>query len=485
MKEKNNLVQEWLISRWLKFILKWRYKHLDYKPAIRNISWEKIQLKWKNQSQKDMDLLYIQVNKKNTRIVDFLIDFLNPENICKRKFLPFLLWKKPKFKISWIQKMNSSDKWKKKITKKEYRPIMWASHFDSIIYRYLGYIWWIKYENYIEKNKLHANVIAYRSIYDEELKIWKNNINYAVSSFKFIQKEKDVVAAVFDVSKFFENLDHWILKENLLKVLNQKKLEDFEYIIYKRLTKYSYLDVEDIRKNIKTKKRVVCSAEEMKSLLKDWKIKIFHNKSNKWIPQGSPLSGLLANIYMIDFDKEIKELCEKGGFYYSRYSDDIIIIGKESQLIKIRNILLDKISKLTNLEIKNNKTKYVFFKNGKCIKSITYKNEKQVINIKNPKLEYLGCEFNWTNVGIKSGSLSRFYQKLSKKIKKYRFAKRWKKIVIRKTTYPTIGKKSNFWRYIRGALRRVKNNFFIKKQFSRHISFTSKGFRLPKKKEKK
>ncbi len=45
------------------------------------------------------------------------------------------------------------------------------------------------------------------------------------------------------------------------------------------------------------------------------------------VPQGSPLSPLLANIVLDDLDKEI----EKRGHQFARYADDFIILVKSKR----------------------------------------------------------------------------------------------------------------------------------------------------------
>ena len=44
------------------------------------------------------------------------------------------------------------------------------------------------------------------------------------------------------------------------------------------------------------------------------------------IPQGNSLSGVLANIYAIDFDRRLAELSKEFNGFYQRYSDDFIIV---------------------------------------------------------------------------------------------------------------------------------------------------------------
>lgn len=44
--------------------------------------------------------------------------------------------------------------------------------------------------------------------------------------------------------------------------------------------------------------------------------------TTKGVPQGGPLSPLLANVILDDFDKEL----ERRGHRFARYADDVIIV---------------------------------------------------------------------------------------------------------------------------------------------------------------
>ncbi|WP_257983354.1 reverse transcriptase domain-containing protein, partial [Vibrio parahaemolyticus] len=50
------------------------------------------------------------------------------------------------------------------------------------------------------------------------------------------------------------------------------------------------------------------------------------NRESQGIPQGSPMSGLLSNIYMIDFDIKLKNYAESLNGKYYRYCDDLLCI---------------------------------------------------------------------------------------------------------------------------------------------------------------
>lgn len=50
------------------------------------------------------------------------------------------------------------------------------------------------------------------------------------------------------------------------------------------------------------------------------------NLNHYGIPQGSPISGMLANLYMLEVDKNINELVKAYCGFYMRYSDDFMVV---------------------------------------------------------------------------------------------------------------------------------------------------------------
>ena len=67
----------------------------------------------------------------------------------------------------------------------------------------------------------------------------------------------------------------------------------------------------------------VCSVDEFKRQVVPL---IETNKTDRGIPQGCPISDVLANLYLLEFDTQmVNELAKVSGSY-RRYSDDIIVI---------------------------------------------------------------------------------------------------------------------------------------------------------------
>ena len=98
------------------------------------------------------------------------------------------------------------------------------------------------------------------------------------------------VAVDMDLSKFFDRVDHDVLMHRVALKIRDKR-------VLRLIGKY-------LRAGVMVKGRL--------------------QKSREGVPQGGPLSPLLANILLDDLDKEL----EKRGHRFARYADDFIILVK-------------------------------------------------------------------------------------------------------------------------------------------------------------
>ena len=158
--------------------------------------------------------------------------------------------------------------------------------------------------------------------------------------------------------------------------------------------------------------------ENVKDLI-DSEIIIHKNQVNKdgkliGIPQGLPISALLANIYMLSFDEAIiRELTVKHNVFYRRYSDDIVVVCEEDQIDIIESVV-DKEIKKIDLKVSFEKTEKSLFKMNKDrLQSYKIDGEKQIENI---PLNYLGFEFYGYQTLLKSKNLAKFYREMKETI---------------------------------------------------------------------
>lgn len=378
---------------------------------------------------------------------------MDKEKIKKHSFLPLIhkCISQRKFRADKTRTDITKTKKRFRIKDKKDRNIFFASHIDSLIFSYYNSLLVDAYEEYIKDKNFNNSVVAYRKIplfKDSENN--KCNIEFAKESFEFINKNSDKKLSVIvaDVTAFFDNLDHKILKKQWAKILKKSTLPQEHYSVYKALTRIKYVEGDSLfhsydktmivergipncsktsqykRKKIseshyfKEKKAVAyCDKEEF---IKN-NLNLIISKNNEvGIPQGSPISATLANIYMIDFDDIIFKKVNEINGYYQRYSDDLIIICEQKHQDEIIKTIRENISSkyVANLEIHPQKTKIYHFESfDDQFKGFEVDEITKIPNF-NKTLEYLGFSYNGQKVLIKSSGFSKFYRSMIRSFKK-------------------------------------------------------------------
>ena len=115
------------------------------------------------------------------------------------------------------------------------------------------------------------------------------------------------------------------------------------------------------------RRKMLCSSEEYRKKIVNQGLVKKNNYGMKaipqGIPQGSPISDVLANIYLIDFDMEMNRIANETGAYYRRYSDDILWICSPEQADLIKKTTKECIEKQGKgtLVIEDTKTTHTNF----------------------------------------------------------------------------------------------------------------------------
>lgn len=92
--------------------------------------------------------------------IDKVIDYIkNPEKIARHSFLPFL---RNELKTSKYVDYEFSDIERRPV-KFKIRPLMYAGHLDSLIYKYYSDLLNIYYNDWMECNDLNCFSVAYRT----------------------------------------------------------------------------------------------------------------------------------------------------------------------------------------------------------------------------------------------------------------------------------------------------------------------------------
>lgn len=383
----------------------------------------------------------------------------NPQNIVCHKFVPFLhrVLVQRKFRPDDIIVKNPSGKRKRSVKQCKKRHIFYPSHIDSIIYSYYNSILSQAYEGYLSGKKYSSAVVAYRKIPKDDLSGGnKCNIEFAADVFQFIKNNRNrkLSIIVADVTSFFDNLDHRLLHKQWKKVLNLEDLPEDHYKVYKSLVDYKYVNENDIFERFKHKliverhkpndtsgtelkrkkvgkiyhmrqEKVVayCYAREFfreaTDLIRvdrpfDREIRIEQGKKiKKGIPQGTPISATLANIYMIDFDERIYKEASDGSrnAHYQRYSDDIIIVCDQKDEDFFYKLIREEIAKQAYLDIQESKTNiYRYELSDKTLLGGVV-NKDGIVQV-NKQLQYLGFVFDGEKVMVKPSAFSKFYRNM-------------------------------------------------------------------------
>ncbi len=355
----------------------------------------------------------------------------NPDNIIHHAFYPFISYEKEYIKY------NSYDR---KI-KNKYRELAYSAYVDRCIYTYYGYLLNEKYNTRVVQDGIQNVAVAYRTDLN------KSNVHFAKEAIDFIRIKEACFIIVGDFKSFFDSLDHKYLKARLCDLLAvDSKLPNEYYAIFKNITKYSVCRIEDILETLNMQDtiqnhKILNGKERIFELdeFKNFKTKHFDNKrgrdkgeqiegnthkavsknsTGRGISQGSAISAILANIYMLDFDKKVNEYVKKNDGLYMRYSDDFIIVfpkhsddGFKSQYEMIKKYIKD----VDNLILEPSKTQiFEYNLTNLCNRSIDFVDCGE--NGKN-KLNYLGFTFDGKHVTIRDKTLTKYYYRMYRKIK--------------------------------------------------------------------
>lgn len=352
----------------------------------------------------------------------------DPQSVAKHPFLPFIYyWKE------W-QPIDKSKPRKR-------RKIRYAARADAYIYSYYRQILSEKYEELLTKKGLSDCIIAYRKIRTTgDSRRGKGNIHFAAEAFDFIQRIDGCVAISFDISQFFGSLDHKIIKDKWKLLLGVRELPEYHLKVYNNIVRYaevnrdalykrlSYLKTtrkgapffilnkRDMPKQLCTPKRfrraIAESRPSRKSLIEK-------NRYSYGIPQGAPISDLLANAYLVDFDLKLKNYVNQRGGIYLRYSDDILIVlpGDGRTGHGARRYVSNLIGMYgNNLAIKTSKTYVVKF-TGYAGRQVAHRVWAGSDSKAKDGIEYLGFRFDGKRVYLRNSTLSSLRRKMKRSVK--------------------------------------------------------------------
>lgn len=363
---------------------------------------------------------YIHFDKrKEIKYVESYV--CDSQKIMRHSFLPLIHFKSVSYKYT-----NDSEKKidGRPITDKP-RDIMFAGHLDGFIYRYYAEKLNCYYNKWAIKYGIDECSLAYR-----DNKKGQSNVEFAAQMIKKIYDFSDAYILIGDFTKYFDKLDHKILKNNLMRVMGTNFLESDWYNVFRSVTKYGYYKKEFLEekfgsdKKLRSEKRFSYfnSVIEFRAFQRNFNTEKNLNKYG--IPQGVAISAVLANIYAIEFDREVQAIAKKLGGVYNRYSDDFIVAipkTKETDITVLKEIeqKIRSLAEENEITLQETKTK-LFELNNKVMYSVSGGIPAH--------LDYLGFLYDGETVQMRAKSPHKFYRNAYKLISKANDVKKGKKL---------------------------------------------------------
>lgn len=351
----------------------------------------------------------------------------DPEAVSKNKFYPFFLYEE-----SWqpFRKLDSSGN---KPSPKS-RPIRYAARKDAYILTHYRRILSELYEAELKLRKIDHCPIAYRKLLKPSGG-GKCNIDFAKDAFDTIDALGDCVAIALDIKGYFENLDHQRIKDLWASLLEVDRLPPDHFTVFKNVTNYHVVDQKEVYRRLGIIESItvngypretytvpyrdmptqlctpaefrekICGGDGRESL-------IISNETGRGVPQGAPISDLIANFYLMDFDKTLNEYAQSKGGVYMRYSDDILLIipGGVNEANQAEKLAIAEIQNYgSDLVIKPEKTCIVGFQKTDARLEFSHIRGLQGVN----GFEYLGFRYDGRFVYVRDSTISRLYRKVS------------------------------------------------------------------------
>lgn len=375
----------------------------------------------------------------------------DPRQVARHAFYPFLRYTVSTQKIE-KDPVSGLVRYKKP----KNRPISFASHVDSHIYSYYASLLSVPYEQMLVAGGVSDSVLAFRSL-------GKSNIDFANEAFETVKQMGECIAFATDIVSFFDRLDHTVLKRAWARVLGKTELPPDHYAVFKSLTKYAYAVRDQVfaelglsSSNPPRAADRICTPKEFRERVRANGL-VYQHQEKRGIPQGSPISALLSNLYLLEFDQRLHaEITRRSGFYF-RYCDDILCVLPSVQADGLFE-LVERLIGEYGLDINEDKTETsVFTRLGLHLTA-------------DRPLQYLGFTFDGRRKLIRSAAFARFSDKMCKGISlakltarkhnKLRFVRRqlkegiWKSLIYER--YSHLGRR-NFVRYGLRAAQKMKS----------------------------
>lgn len=303
------------------------------------------------------------------------------------------------------------------------RPICYAAHRDRCIFQFYSALLNDRYNEVAIARGIDDVSIAYRTNHPG-----MSNCEYAQRAFEKIRQYKECYICTGDFRKFFETLDHRQLKQRMRLLFDGARIPDDYYRVFKAATRYSVCDIRGLldyhglpfsKTGVKrlNQKRRVLEPTELRQLSAQLVSSPWKENGCQGIPQGLPVSGVLANVYMIDFDAGMVEAAREFDALYMRYSDDFILVTPNADAFrKMLDTLKMQVDKLPTLTMHPDKTCYFAYSRD-CVEQLNLDLSNNAGARPKRMISYLGFTFDGKVVRLRQSTIGRFYRKTYVKTK--------------------------------------------------------------------
>lgn len=320
----------------------------------------------------------------------FAAKVFDPAFVAAHPFSPLIHYVKSEKRYKKCEKSG------RRVLSLKERPIKYASHRDACIFSYYAHRLGLMLNDYYTANGLTDSVIAYRAL-------GRSNYDFAAAAHAFACQNLPATILAFDVTGFFDNLDHRLLKSRLKRLLGVAEVPSDWFKVLRAVTRYHYVDLEELKAQFAPRfegRDLIATVSELKAA----GIRFQPNATpTKGIPQGTPISAAASNLYMIDFDLAAKTFCDRIGALFMRYSDDILVICKPDDAKAVEAEIMRLIAD-ERLEIQPHKTDVTTFDATSSAKMA----------------QYLGFMLGVHGCAIRPSSLSRQWRKMRRAFKRIR-----------------------------------------------------------------
>ncbi len=354
----------------------------------------------------------------------------SPERVAANTFYPFFLYEE-----SW-QPYRSAGAVK---PERKTRPIRYGARRDAYIFASYRRKLSRSYEARLRALGIQDCPIAYRQVSKQGRGGGKCNIDFAKDALDEIDRLGNCVAVALDIKGYFENLDHRRIKNIWCDLLGVAELPPDHYAVFKNITKYHFVDqrttyrrlghfglrerngemIDGFLRPYRDMPKQLCSNADFRAKIcgGDPALPSIIQKNDlpHGVPQGAPISDLIANFYLLEFDVIMAGYARSRGGRYMRYSDDILMIlpgGASEASAAIAFATAEVRNHGPELRIKDSKTCVAQFERAAGVLTFRHLVQRADEPAKNG-FEYLGFRYDGRRVYVRDTTISSFFAKVA------------------------------------------------------------------------